>query len=608
MRKIYSSNIENKQIMQPYKITQMSSHFSIKGKIYNIIFTLLGLMVAVTYLSGTHLKQVGEHSRLITGYYIPLDQFINDAHIHFALQNIYFNEVDYLLQSIKPDIQAIQEHKSLYQASEQKSLEALTAGKKKVDDLLEELTQRNDTSHIRRMTEIEMELGSISGVVSEYREQIRLYLAKVENFNSLEQRTARTNLEADKAHIDELMDKVEMEFSEVSNFLEEIVHENAADIEVLENQARFYSWGLTGIAALLGLLISTVIVRGLMLPIHRLLFATKQIMQGDLDVQIQNTTHDELADLGESFNHMVNELRDKQVIMDIFGKYIDPRVAQVLIENHLIAANGERQVMTIAFSDLEGFTGLCEQLTPDTVVKFLNYYFTVMSEPIQKHRGIVDKYIGDAIMCFWGAPFCTLEEQAYFACLAALDQKKCLVKMSAELPNIVGLRKGLPSLNMRVGIATGEVTAGSIGPELSKSYTVIGDAANLSSRLESLNKYYGTHILICEHTYEAVAQKIVSREIDSVCVSGKTEPCRVYEVVGHEGQIDPESLSFIKHFEDGLALYRERDWQNAMNHFTTCLSMQSQDGPSKLYMDRIVHFLENPPSEDWHGVHYFKEK
>jgi adenylate cyclase len=172
---------------------------------------------------------------------------------------------------------------------------------------------------------------------------------------------------------------------------------------------------------------------------------------------------------------------------------------------------------------MKGFTSFSEGMTPAALVTVLNRYMTAMSEPVRRHKGIIDKYIGDAVMAFWGPPFTGAEEQARLGCLAALDQVAGLAAFRAELPDLIGFKRGLPDIGLRIGIATGDVVAGSIGSEQTRIYTVIGDIVNLASRLEGANKTYGTRALINEAANHLAADTVETREIGSVLVIGETE-------------------------------------------------------------------------------------
>ncbi len=306
---------------------------------------------------------------------------------------------------------------------------------------------------------------------------------------------------------------------------------------------------------------------------------------------------------------MVGELRLKAQIRETFGKYVDPRIVAGLIDRpELTDVRGSRREMTIFFCDMKGFTSFSEGMTPAGLVNVLNRYMTVMSEPIRRNNGIIDKYIGDGIMAFWGPPFTAAEEQGRLACLAALDQLAGLAAFRAEIPELTGIKRGLPDIDMRIGIATGDVVVGSIGSEQTRNYTVIGDAVNLASRLEGANKTYGTRALISEATDRLAAAVVETREIDSVLVVGKTEPQRIFELLGRKGEVVRERLELRDAFAEALVAYRGGAWEAARAGFENCLAIIPCDPPSKVFLRRLASFRTVEPSADWTGVWSLVEK
>jgi len=257
---------------------------------------------------------------------------------------------------------------------------------------------------------------------------------------------------------------------------------------------------------------------------------------------------------------------------------------------------------------MKGFTSFSEGMTPAGLVNVLNRYLTVISEPVRRNNGIIDKYIGDAVMAFWGPPFTGAEDQARLACFAAIEQLAGLPGFQAELPDLTGMRRGLPTVNARVGIATGEVVVGSIGSELTRSYTVIGDTVNFASRLEGASKAYGTRILISEATQLLAADAVETREIDSVLVVGKSEPERVFELLGRKGEVPVEQLELRDTFVAALADYRRQNWDKAAKGFRDCLTITPDDAPSQVFLDRIAHFCDEAPAEGWVGVWALQSK
>jgi adenylate cyclase len=190
-------------------------------------------------------------------------------------------------------------------------------------------------------------------------------------------------------------------------------------------------------------------------------------------------------------------------------------------------------------------------------------------------------------MAFWGPPFVAADAQAALACLAALDQLAELPALAAALPELVGVRRGLPPISVRIGIATGEVLVGSIGSEITKSYTVMGGAVNLASRLEAANKVYGTRTLVSAATAQLAETEIELREVDSVAVAGLSEPERVYEILGRRSEVDAPTLELRDRYAEGLAAYRSADWAGARAAFAACVALRPDDGPAASFLQRL---------------------
>jgi len=241
-------------------------------------------------------------------------------------------------------------------------------------------------------------------------------------------------------------------------------------------------------------------------------------------------------------------------------------------------------------------------MTPSAMVTILNEYLSVMSKAVREHEGIIDKYIGDAVMAFWGPPFNPPQDQSRLACLAALAQLGRLALFRQSLPELTGIQRGLPDIDIRIGIATGDVVVGNVGSEVTKSYTVMGANVNVASRLQAVNKIYGTHILINEATADQVKDTIELREIDSIVVAGTSEPQRLYEVFGRTGELDTPRSKLRDHFAAGLGAYRRQEWSEARAALEAGLALVAHDGPSRVLLARLIRFAEHAPSRDWNGV------
>jgi adenylate cyclase len=362
----------------------------------------------------------------------------------------------------------------------------------------------------------------------------------------------------------------------------------------------YLSFGLFLTACGIGLGISAVGSTRVVGGLRQLVGSTRAIESGADWVPVVIRTRDEVAELALSFNRMVEELRAQERIKDTFGKFVDPRIVSRLIDSG--ADQAERRTLTVFFSDIKQFTSISEQLTASAVVHLLNSYFGAVAEVIHAHHGFIDKYIGDAVMAFWIPPFSAGDDHASDACLAALAQQEAITALRAQLPEITGMRRDPPKLVIRMGIATGEAVVGTIGSASAQSYTVIGDTVNLASRLESINKIYGSSIILSEETYRLAQQVIEARELDLITVAGKTESVRIYEVMGRVGKLEPEQSELRELFADGLAAYRQQDWDEAQAHFESCLRTAEEDGPARLFLERIALLRSAPPPADWGGI------
>ena len=292
------------------------------------------------------------------------------------------------------------------------------------------------------------------------------------------------------------------------------------------------------------------------------------------------------------------EEKGKRFIKDTFSHFVTHSVVDELLANpDKIKLGGERKVCTVFFSDVAGFTTISEQLTPEALVKLLNDYLTEMTNIVFKYDGMLDKYEGDAIMAVFGAPI-EHGNHAYKACAASLLMQEQLVKLRSHWA-----RQGRPQLYARIGVNTGDMVVGNMGSESRFDYTVMGDAVNLGARLEPANKQYNTSIMIGSNTYEMAKDLIIARQLDLLRVKGKTEPVKVYELVGlKETGVPDKKQQVLDIFAKGFECYLRQDWQTAKTYFSQALTIDRTDGPSKTYVRRCEQFAINAPGASWDGV------
>jgi len=351
------------------------------------------------------------------------------------------------------------------------------------------------------------------------------------------------------------------------------------------------------IVLLLAMAAAYVVARSSTRPLIYMCKVAEKIGKGDLDQHVDVKTKDEVGQLGLAINEMVDGLKDRDFIRATIKNYVAGSVVDDLLEHpEKLQLGGERKVLTVLFSDLEGFTTLSERLNPAELIELINEYFGEMTTAIVEHQGTIDKYLGDAIMAFWGAPV-DQEDHALNACKTALDNIARLRQLWVEWEE-----RGLPRIDMRIGINTGPMIVGNAGSPQLKNYTVMGDAVNLGSRLEGVNKLYGTRILISGATRDACGDAIVVRELDLIAVKGKSEAVRIFELIGLAGEVKASELEAIATFEAGLVAYRALDWDAAQDLFIKVQAARGEDGPSKTYLLRIELFREEPPPDNWDGT------
>ena len=297
------------------------------------------------------------------------------------------------------------------------------------------------------------------------------------------------------------------------------------------------------------------------------------------------------------------ESRQKRFIRSAFSTYLAPTVVKKLIESpDGLELGGEERDITAFFSDVEGFTGISEKLTPAELVDLLNEFLTEMTDIILKFEGTVDKFEGDAIIAFFGAPN-ELENQAETAALTCVRMQKRLQALREKWKG-----EGRPELKMRIGLCTGPAVVGNMGSRNRMDYTMMGDTVNTAARLEGVNKIYGIYTLVCEHTFQKASNQVVGREIDAINVVGKKEPVVVYQLLGQPQDLNDSLLKTIQHYAQGLQQYRQLNWDGAIQAFEAALRMSPDDGPSLAMAARCRAYKASPPAVDWNGSYTMQTK
>lgn len=296
------------------------------------------------------------------------------------------------------------------------------------------------------------------------------------------------------------------------------------------------------------------------------------------------------------------ESRTKRQFTELFGQYVPPELVDEMAKNPKgYSMSGRKAELTVLFSDVRGFTTISEGLQPDELAALMNEYLGAMTEVVRHQRGTLDKYIGDAIMAFWGAPMAD-PDHAFHAVVTALEMQAALTDLNQRLQ-----AKGWPALKIGVGVNTGTMTVGDMGSPVRKAYTVMGDAVNLGSRLEGITKQYGVGIIVGEGTRELLGDRFVLRELDRVRVKGKAEPVGIYEPLGVAGQVAAAQMEQLQLWNQALQAYRAQDWDRA-EMLLLNLVRQQPHYLYELYAKRISDHREHPLAPDWDGVTTFETK
>jgi class 3 adenylate cyclase len=573
---------------------------SIRRKIVGIAIGLVILMVITSVLSMLMASRVGQLLDELTNKYVPAYGDLARANVRSLERALALRQMVIAKMETPPDEAAYAERLRAFQTKDAEVEEEALAARKLISSIIDDTSTPSDNVALARIdSRIEAAVTDVRGLLND------------ENKELIRQLEARdvASVQRSLKRVDAMRDEFSQKVDQIRAEMLAQVRASATTVITDQQRAIWITIGVTGIAAMLGLLFAGLVSTGITRPVRLLLQGTRDVDAGQLDRSIEVVTRDEIGQLSAAFNRMVDQLRHKELIRKTFGRYIDPRVVEGLIDQPAVAATeGQRRVMTVMFCDMKGFTALSEGMTPQGLVKVMNRYLSTMSEPIRTQQGIIDKYIGDAIMAYWGPPFVEQADAARLAGFAAIEMMERVGGLRTELPELLGVRTIPTDCDLRIGIATGEALVGSIGSEFMMSFTVMGDTVNLASRLESANKLYGTRCLVSEATIGASGTAIEAREIDRVVVVGQSQSQVVFEIMGRAGGLSTEQIALRSHYAEGLTAYRARRWDEAIGAFKAALKAAPGDGPSSVLLARIEALRENPSAADWDGAWRLDQK
>ena len=598
-------------------------------KIFSTTLLVFLIMTASAVFSMLKIAEINEQLHLISKVYNPLRNLASEIEIIFLEENIEIERIEKIeleIKELKRERNQLNNNKIKEDIINENEEPKPEISDKFIETELRDLNAEllsdielyeNYFNHVSDLVKsVETELEKAQELTKNVDEKIALAALKAtviaiefqhENFHERSiglisnqdiLSKNRLTLEAQLADdADKLIVQLDKLREDITVFSDNAI-ERAAELEALALKSAIIA---TIAAGLISIILSSIVILGLLRPMKALSAGVKRIEEGDLEIELIQHSRDEVGSLTKSFNSMAAGLRSTQQIKDTFGQYVDPRIVSTLLGNGIEAENGRKEIASVYFSDIVGFSGLSEKFTPSGIVKVLNSYFDLMSGSVSDRDGVIDKYIGDAIMAFWAQPFCEQEECADNAVEAAVQNIKKLQEFQRELPELTGLRQGAPQLDQRIGLATGEAVIGSIGSKNSKNYTIIGDTVNLAARLEAANKVYGTELLVCERTAQST-KKYEFRLIDKIKVYGKTEPNSIYTIINNDEFTTNEMTEIRDISQAAFAAYSSANFDEAVKAYQNILTIYPTDTIAKIFLSRIEILKNKNANEGWDGV------
>jgi len=355
-------------------------------------------------------------------------------------------------------------------------------------------------------------------------------------------------------------------------------------------KANYYAIGISFTCLVMALILIYFIAKRITKPLCLLAKEATKMQDLDFNDSFQSSSiFEELDQTLTSFRKMRDRVR-------VLGRYAPTQLVLKLLKSHKKPElGGETKCLTLFFSDIENFSSYAESCHAEKIAKILGLYLHITTDVIKSHQGTVDKYMGDGIMAFWNAPD-TVKKHAKLAVYAALDCLEAIEEMED------------PRLYTRIGIHTAEVVVGNFGSPERFNYTAVGDGVNLAARLEGVNRYYKTQLIISNETYQQVKSKVVCRQLDNIAVKGKKQSCLIYEVIGKVNTVEQSRLDFIEYYEQGMLFYYQKDFSQALEKFEQAEQIIPNDCAVSILKKRAAGFIDNPPTEDWCGVYCLTTK
>ena len=567
--------------------------FSLGAKFVGLTAGLILLLSLTAFISLRNSAETVRQIGSVVDFAIPAYGALARSHIRSLEQAVELRRSLLLAEDPAVSDDAIGEHVQSF-------LTAQTEFHREVADAERLLkSQRDDTSSERVAADLQRLIEALTGLsalTQTYEKEADACFAAIRARSLPEARRRLVTIDALRQQLGERLEALRAGMFATLK----VISKEAQDAEERALVATIVVFVLSSI---LGLGVAAVGAMRVIRSIKSVVRGAEAVEGGNLDARIEIASRDEIGRLAASFNRMTEGLRMRDRIRETFGRYVDRRIAEQLIGSHdLLTERGERRDVAVMFCDLAGFAALSERVEAEQLVRFLNAFFSIIAREIAATEGIIDKYIGDAVMAYWCPPFVPQDEAALRSADAAL---LCL----GQVPAIAAFSKEIfgggtaYDPRIRIGIASGPSITGSIGANERRNYTVVGDTVNLASRIEVANELIAPRILVCARTAEAIRTNFELREIDTVFLPGIDAPQALFEIIGRAGQVSAEQQELRALYELALSAYRGGDWVSARNHFADCLGISAEDGPTRTMLQRIESLAATPATAgSWSSV------
>ncbi|MCG8569229.1 MAG: HAMP domain-containing protein [Spirochaetes bacterium] len=564
-------------------------------KIFFIVTSLLICIIIVALFSYFKISEVNEEVIDLAEYIIPVTDTVSLIDVYVLEQELHLERLIKQLETETPDTAHIQQEFELFEEKGEQVDRELAKAINLADEGKDLSQTQKDRDYfallVKRLHQIEKEH-------QDFHDHAIHLINLLKSNNKAEAHKLEDAIEKEEAHFDEEIAVIYRDlhdYSQQTSILAANHQKNILKLNLIMTIAAIFS----------GFLMAFLFTRGVIGPIQSLMSAMGSVAKGDYSVKIAVNTKDELQHLAQSFNHMIEEMALKARIKSTFGKYVDPRIVENLIDQENLSTGGEKKNMTVIFSEVKQFSEVISGLEVDTQLQLTNRYLSLLSKAVSQKQGVLDKYINTIVMAFWGTPFVEESNHPLLACEAALEQIQTLEEVQKILKQ-TGV--AVEHLKFCCGLATGSVIVGNMGSKNSQSYTVLGDTVNIASRLKGASSQYGVSILVTDETRKQVEGKMLLREIDWVQVLGKEEPISIFELMNSKDKSNNKLNELKINFEQGLDQYRKMEWKSAKECFAACLNINNNDSPSLVFLERIAMLEKKPPAENWTGIWQLTEK